>query len=64
MPDSAPLTDEDLKTMKEGLKRLDEADNLIARSIAGGVDMTAQKARSKEARAKIMSLKQAFFPGR
>lgn len=63
MPDSAPLTAADLETMKEGLTKLDEADNLIARSIAGGLDMTVQKARSKEARAKIMSLKQAFFPG-
>ncbi len=64
MPESDPLTDQDLESMKEGLKRLDEADNLIKKSISAGIDMKSQQERSREARVQITRIKQTFFPGR
>ena len=64
MPDADPLTDADLETMKEGIKRLDEADNLIKKSMAAGIDMKTQQERSREARTQITRIRQTFFPGR
>ncbi len=63
MPDSSPLTTTDLEQMNEALKRLDEADALITRSIAAGIDMTEQKKRAMESRTQITRIKQTFFPG-
>lgn len=64
MPDESPLTDSDLETMKEGLKRLDEADNLIKKSISAGLDMKTQQDRSRDARTQLTRIRQTFFPGR
>ena len=58
-----PLTTDDLTQMKEGVKKLDAADNLIRRSIAAGIDMKSQQAQTRELREKIQRIRQTFFPG-
>lgn len=62
--ENEPLTEQDFTDLKDRLKALDEADQLIDKAIRGGVDMTEQRQRSKELRDQLLRLRQAFFPGR
>lgn len=59
-----PLTEQDLAEMNVRLADLDRADSLIDQSIRGGIDMTAQRQKSRELREQLLRLKQSFFPGR
>lgn len=63
MPQDSPLGQEDLVNMKDGLRRLDEADNLIKKSISAGIDMSVQQKRTRELREQVTRIKQTFFPG-
>ncbi len=61
---NGPLTDNDLNEINESLKALDEADALIDQSTRAGIDVIVQKDESREARTRLMKIKQTFFPGR
>jgi len=61
---SAPFGPEDLVQLNEQLRQLDEADRLIQKSKQAGLDVGANETTSRELRAKLLRLKQTFFPGR
>lgn len=63
MADENPFTAEDLARMKEGLVKLNSADNLIKKSIQAGIEMGPQQAETRELREKLTRMKSTFFPG-
>lgn len=58
-----PLTEQNLKQIKDSLEQLDHADELIAKARQVGMDMTSQAQQVQEQRTKLMKWKQTFFPG-
>lgn len=64
MAEEGPLTDADLVELKKNLEELDKADKLIDQALRAGIDVGTQKDRAKEARDKLMRMKQAFWPGK
>lgn len=61
---SAPLTESDLDDINRSLQRLDDASVIMDRARQAGIDVTAFEQRQRDARDKLLKLKQAFFPGR
>lgn len=59
-----PLTDADFEDLKAQLKNLDEAERVLDQATRGGIDVSEQRARSRELRERVTKLKNAFFPGR
>lgn len=53
----------DLQQIRDQLNKLDEADVQIARAERAGIDMTERKKQAKDAREKLLKIKQAYFPG-
>jgi len=64
MANESPLTDVDLTDLQANLAELDKADKLIDQSMRAGIDVSVQKERAKDARDRLMRMKQAFFPGK
>lgn len=64
MPETNPLTEDDLKKMNESLRQLDITDSIIKRSKLAGIDVSRQEQEAKTAREKLTKLKTAFFPNR
>ena len=65
MPENiGPLTEVDLEEINQRLEELNQADKLIAQSLNAGIDVSLAQTRSKELRAQLLKMKQAFFPGR
>ena len=59
-----PLTEEDLKGIKDNLALLNEAEAIIDRAMRGGIDMSEQKKQTAELRTQLTRLGQSFFPGK
>lgn len=59
-----PLTDSDLDRINQSLAELTRAEQLIDTAARAGIDVTAQRERAKETKARLLKMKQAFFPGR
>jgi hypothetical protein len=57
------LPPDTLEKLNGALGQLDEADKAIELAIRAGVDMTDQRQRSAENRAKLNRMKQTFYPG-
>lgn len=64
MAEAGPLTDADLIELKRNLAELDKADKLIEQADRAGIDVAGQKEGARQARDKLMKMKQAFFPGK
>lgn len=58
-----PLGPQDLAEINQRLRELDDVEILIAQATRGGLDVKEQAERAREARTKLMQLKQSFFPG-
>lgn len=63
MPPPEVLTPTDLDNIKESLQQLDDADSLIEQAQRAGIEVAGFKDSSRNARDKLLRLKQAFFPG-
>ncbi len=61
---SSPLTETDLDDINRALTRLEDANALIEKATMAGIDVQPFQQRSREARDRLMKIKQAFFPGR
>lgn len=61
---SDPLTDADLVNIKESLKKLDQANEVMDRATIAGIDVKAFITRSREARDQLLKIKTGFFPGK
>ena len=59
-----PLTEDDLAELNRGLESARSALALIAQARRAGIDVDAQEAAVKDTEAKLLRLKQTFFPGR
>ena len=57
------LTKEHLKQIKAALKQLDQADDIIKRGTAAGLDLEADAALAADQRAKLQGIRANFFPG-
>ena len=58
------LTDSDLVQIKQSLKELDDADQLIRQAKAAGIPMDEQERLVKDTRDRLTRIKGAFFPGK
>ena len=58
-----PLTDNDLEQINIGIEKSREAKQLIDIAQRAGIDVTEFQARASDAEAKLLRIKQAFFPG-
>lgn len=61
---SAPLSNEDLKSLNEQLDKLKDADEIADRAIRAGIDVSEQKKRIADMRSQAIRIKQQFFPGK
>jgi len=62
MPEN-PLTQSDLDDINQSIRELDEAMELMDTAARGGIDVTEERREAQETKAKLLRLKQAFFPG-
>lgn len=60
---SSPLTEVDLDDIKRALARLDQAEDLIAKSEQAGIDVEPFRVRTRESKDRLLKIKGAFFPG-
>jgi hypothetical protein len=59
-----PLGETDYVELVRRMKDLDEADLQIQKAVQAGVDVSAQREKSRELRGQLLRLKQSYFPGR
>lgn len=59
-----PLTEQDYEAIVTGLKDLDEADRQADLAMRAGIDLADSKKQIADTRAKLMKLRQVYFPGR
>jgi len=64
MENSGPLTEDDYKEIQIQLANLKEVERQIDLAARAGVDVTAEKEKASEARAKLLQIRQTYFPGR
>ncbi len=60
----SPLNDNDLNRINQSLDELNRAEQLIQTAKRGGIDVTAHEEKARETKARLLKMKQAFFPGR
>lgn len=61
---TGPLTEDDLKEINLQLANLNEVERQLDKAARAGIDVSAEKAKAQEARAKFLQIRQAYFPGR
>jgi hypothetical protein len=61
---NGPLGEEDLESINTALREIEEAEGIINQAKAAGIDLTRQEGEARETKAKLLRIKQAFFPGR
>lgn len=52
-----------IDSIRAQLARLDEAEQAMRRAKAAGIELPEQEKQIKENRARLLKLKQAYFPG-
>lgn len=60
---ASPLSDTDLEDIKRALVRLEQAEDLIAKSQQAGIDVEPFRVRTRESKDRLIKIKGAFFPG-
>lgn len=60
---SNPLNETHLRKLNSGLAKLDDAERSIERAIRAGIDVGDQRQQTRDAREKILRIKQEYFPG-
>ena len=63
MPPQRPLTDQDLDDINTALTDLEEAQALIEQAQRAGIEVEEFRGRGREARDKLLRIKQTFFAG-
>jgi hypothetical protein len=63
MADFPYLPPDTLEKINTALSQLDEADKAIDMAARAGIDMGQQRQRSGDNRAKLIRMKQTFYPG-
>ena len=64
MPTIGPLTETDLNTINEALAKIATAENDVANAKRAGIEVSAQAQVLKIAKAKLLQIKNVYFPGR
>lgn len=59
----SPLTPEDLVSINQALSDATDAQTLIVRAEAAGIEVAEFKTRAVDAEQRLLRIKQAFFPG-
>jgi hypothetical protein len=59
---AAPLTAEDKNRIEQSLKDLKDAEDMVRRAKAAGLDMSQEEAVLNDTRRQLLGLKQQFFP--
>jgi len=57
-----PLTDQDLDDINKAIESAAEAQELIERAAQAGIDVEAFRVRTRDARDRLLRIKQTFFP--
>ena len=63
IPPVKPLTEADLDTINKALGDAQAAEALIDQAIQAGIDVEVERTRAREARSRLLRIKQTFFPG-
>lgn len=64
MPPPNPLTDQDLDDINKALVTATEAQELIELAAQAGIDVDPFRQRARDARDRLLRVKQTFFPGK
>jgi len=59
-----PLTEEHLTRINEGIEKADSALRQVTLAKMAGIEMGAIEQEAKDARDKLLRIKQVYFPGR
>jgi hypothetical protein len=59
----APLTAEDKKSIDKALSMIADAEKEIARAKVAKIDVSAHEAEMARLKDRLLSIKQAYFPG-
>lgn len=59
-----PLNEQHYQQIKDGLAQADEALRQIDLAKRAGLDVSAQEKQVAETKARLLSIKQVYFPGR
>jgi len=62
-PIASPLTDQDRDDIDKALKTSAQASELIEKAGQAGLDVEAFRQRNRDARDRLLRIKQTFFPG-
>lgn len=63
MPPQNPLTEQDLEEINRALETATDAQSLIDQAARAGLDVEEFRARARDARDRLLRIKQTFFPG-
>lgn len=63
MPPPNPLTEGDLEDINKALATAQDAQELIEMAAQAGIDVEAFRQRARDARDRLLRVKQTFFPG-
>lgn len=58
------LDEEDLQAIDNALEEVDELQEQLDRAEQAGLDVSQMRERATQARTRLRSIRQAFFPGR
>lgn len=58
------LNEDDLTKLQSAIQQAERAEQIAEMAEQAGLDVTQQKARAKEARDRLLRIKNTFFPGR
>ena len=64
MPPNGPLSETDLNNINEALAKIATAENDVANAKRAGIDVSAQAQVLEIAKAKLLQIKNVYFPGR
>lgn len=60
---TSPLTDQDREEIDKALETSQQASELIEKAGQAGLDVDAFRQRNRDARDRLLRIKQTFFPG-
>ncbi len=58
------LTERDLEQINNALAEIESAEGVIAQAKQAGIPLDRQENEARDTKAKLLRIKQAFFPGR
>lgn len=64
MPPPNPLTEQDFDDINRALDTAKDAQELIEKAAQAGIDVEVFRQRARDARDRLLRVKQTFFPGK